>query len=219
VYHLFPSPSCLTVLLSVISPSLSPFLLIIGTEVLSRLFHQQESLGLLKGIRIAKSCPPITLLLFADDLIIFAKATSAEATVITSCLTQYCTWSGQKVNHGKSSLLFSKNTSSASISSILGIIPFPVRSFAPYYLGLPLLLGASRKAAFQPLIDKVISKIPGWRSKTLSQAAQTVLIKFVAVAIPTYAMSTFLLPSSLCKTLDRRFKASFGDFRWINPEI
>jgi hypothetical protein len=38
---------------------LSHFLFILGTEVLSRLFHQQESLGLLNGIRIAKSCPSV----------------------------------------------------------------------------------------------------------------------------------------------------------------
>jgi hypothetical protein len=33
---------------------LSPFLFILGTEALSRMFHQQESLGILKGIRICK---------------------------------------------------------------------------------------------------------------------------------------------------------------------
>jgi hypothetical protein len=152
-------------------------------------------------------------LLFADDLIIFAKATSSEATVITSCLHKYCIWSGQKVNNGKSSVLFSKNTSPASISSVLGIIPYRLATSAPFYLGLPLMFGSSRKEAFQPLIDKVLSKINGWRMKTLSQAGRTVLIKSTTAAIPTYAMSTFLLPSSLCKTLDRRFK----DFWWGFP--
>jgi hypothetical protein len=94
----------------------------------------------------------------------------------------------------------------ASISSILGIIPYRMTTSAPFYLGLPLMFGSSRKEAFQPLIDKVLSKINGWRAKTLSQAGRTVLIKSTAAAIPTYAMSTFLLPSSLCTTLDRRFK-------------
>jgi hypothetical protein len=192
---------------------LFPFLFILGTEILSRLFQQQESIGLLKGISIFKFCPPINHLLFADDLIIFAKATSSEATLITSCLHKYCSWSGQKVNNGKSFILFSKNTSPASISSILGIIPYRLTTFAPFYLGLPLLFGSSRKMAFQPLIDKVLSKITGWRAKTLSQAGMIVLIKSTAAAIPTYAMSTFLLPSSLCKTLDRRFK----DFWWGFP--
>jgi hypothetical protein len=192
---------------------LSPFLFILGTEVLSRLFHHQESIGLLKGIRIAKSCPPINHLLFKDDLIIFAKATSSEATVISYCLNTYCSWSGQKINNGKSSIPFSKNTSLASISSILGIIPFRLTTSAPFHLDLPLMFGHSRKEAFQPLLDKVISKINGWRSKTLSQAGQTVLIKSTTAAIPTYAMSTFLLPSSFCKTLDRLFK----DFWWGFP--
>jgi len=149
---------------------LSPFLFILGTEVLSRLFHQQESMGQLKGICIAKSCPPINHLLFADDLIIFAKATSAEAIALSDCLHKYCCWSGQKVNSGKSSLLFSKNTSPASISSILGIIPFRLSPSRPFHLGLPLTLGSSRKEAFQPIIDQVLSKINGWRAKTLSEA-------------------------------------------------
>jgi hypothetical protein len=192
---------------------LSPFLFILGTKVLSRLFLQQESIGLLKGIKIARSCAPINHLLFTDDLIIFAKATSAEATVLTSCLHKYCLWSGQKVNNEKSYVLFSKNTSHASISSILGIIPYRLVTSAPFYLGLPLGFGSSRKEAFQPLLDKVLSKINGWRAKTLSQAGRTVLLKATAAAIPTYAMSTFLLPSSFCRTLDRRFK----DFWWGFP--
>jgi len=192
---------------------LSPFLFILGTEVLSRLFHQQESIGLLKGIRIAKACPPINHLLFADDLIIFGKATSSDANSISTCLQKYCSWLGQKVNSRKSSILFSKNTSSASISSILGIIPFKLSSSSPFHLGLPLFFGASRKEAFQPLLDKVLSKLNGWRVKTLSQAGRTVLIKSTAAAIPTYAMSTFLLPSSFCNILDHRFK----DFWWGFP--
>jgi hypothetical protein len=81
--------------------------------------------------------------------------------MITFCLNKYCSWSGQKVNNGKSSILFSKNTSPASISSILGIISYRMTTSAPFYLGLPLMFGSSRKEAFQPLIDKVLSKING----------------------------------------------------------
>jgi hypothetical protein len=126
----------------------------------------------------------------------------------SSCLNKYCSWSGQKINNGKSSILFSKNTSSASISSILGIIHFRLTTSAHFYLGLPLMFGPSRKEAFQPLLDKVISKINSWRAKTLSQAGRTVLIKSMAAAIPTYAMAipTCAMSTFLCKNLDRRFK-------------
>jgi hypothetical protein len=88
---------------------ISPFLFILGTEVLSRLLLCHESQELVKGIKIARNCSSITHLLFADDLILFAKATSSEATLLKSILDRYCQWSGQAVNTSKSSIYFSKN--------------------------------------------------------------------------------------------------------------
>jgi hypothetical protein len=52
---------------------LSPFLFILGTEVISRLLIRSESQDLLKGIKIAKNYSPISRILFADDLILFAN--------------------------------------------------------------------------------------------------------------------------------------------------
>jgi hypothetical protein len=54
-------------------------------------------------------------------------------------------------------------------------------------------------------MDKVLSKIAGWRAKTLSQVGRLILIKFVVATLPLYAISTFLLPKSLCSELDRIF--------------
>jgi len=159
---------------------------------MSRLLHHQESIGLLKGIRIARNCTPITHLLFADDLIIFAKATSTEASAIKLSLDSYCQWSGQAVNSSKSSVLFSKNSTPTTISSITCILPFKPSAYVPHYLGLPLLIGRSKMEAFQPLLTKVLGKIDGWRAKTFSQAGRAVLIKATASIIPSYTMSTFL---------------------------
>jgi hypothetical protein len=68
------------------------------------------------------------------------------------------------------------------------------------------MLGNSKKRAFQDIIDKVHSRIEGWRAKTLSQAGILVLIKSVVATLPSYAMSSFLLPKSFCNELDRIFK-------------
>jgi hypothetical protein len=76
---------------------LSPFLFILGTEVLSCLLLRNESQELLKCIKIARNCSPITHLLFTDDLILFAMAISLEATLLKSILDRYCYWSGQAV--------------------------------------------------------------------------------------------------------------------------
>jgi hypothetical protein len=72
----------------------SPFLFILGTEILSRLIEREESLGLLHGIKMIRMCLPISHLLFADDVIIFSKANACEAGVILKCLSTYSSWSG-----------------------------------------------------------------------------------------------------------------------------
>jgi hypothetical protein len=73
-------------------------------------------------------------------------------------------------------------------------------------------MGNSKKRAFQGIIDKVKCRIEGWRAKTLSQAGRLTLIKLVAVALPSYAMSTFLLPTSFSSELDRIFKKFWWGF-------
>lgn len=50
------------------------------------------------------------------------------------------------------------------------------------------------------------SRLEGWNRKILSKAGKAVLIKLVAQAIPTYIMSMFRVPTTLCKDLDRLVK-------------
>jgi hypothetical protein len=52
----------------------------------------------------------------------------------------------------------------------------------------------------------------GWRAKTISQAGRGVLIKAVATTVPSYAMSTFLLPKTFCRKLDQCFKNFWWGF-------
>jgi hypothetical protein len=191
---------------------LSPFLVIIGSEVLSRLLFREEAFGNLKGQSIARNTLPIHHLLFADDLLIFGKATHKEATFIQTCLTKYCHWSGQSINNGKSSIRFSSNTKPPTAALILDILPFSPNHSKSIYLGLPILFGDAKSAAFQNIIEKVKSKVEGWCAKSLSQVGRLTLIKSVAATIPSYAMSTFLLPKSICSQLDRVFKKFWWGF-------
>jgi hypothetical protein len=193
---------------------LSHFLFILGTEVISCLLFRSESQDLLKGIKIAKNCSPISHILFADDLILFAKATSSEANILRSVLNCYCSWSGQAINESKSSIHFSRNTAPATIASISSILPYKRTSNFSKYLGLPLFFSKSKVGAFKDILEKVSGKIEGWRAKTLSQAGRTVLIKSVAASIPSYAMSSFLMPMSFSSSLDRMFK----NFWWGFPK-
>ncbi|XP_062166910.1 uncharacterized protein LOC133873195 [Alnus glutinosa] len=151
---------------------LSPFLFIIGTEALSRLLHHH-----LRGFSVSRDNLAINHLLFADDLVIFTSATSSEASRIKICLDKYSLCSGQSINISKSNILFSKNTTASTISSIQGFLPFAITPVSAKHLGLPMLIGRSKKFAFSNILDKVKGKIEGWRSKTFSQAGKSVLIK------------------------------------------
>jgi hypothetical protein len=77
-------------------------------------------------------------------------------------------------------------------------MPFSPNYTKSLYLDLPILFGNYKTIAFQNIIEKVKSKVEGWRAKSFFQAGRVVLIKSVAAAIPSYAMSTFLLPKSIC---------------------
>jgi hypothetical protein len=192
---------------------LSLFFFILGTEVLSRLLFREEAIGNLKGLKISRNSTTIHHLLFADDLLIFGKATPKEAHSIHECLEKYCLWSEQSINSGKSSINFSKNINPSTIALILDFLPYTPNLANSTYLGLPILFGNSKKDAFQHIIDRVNSRMDGWHAKSLSQAERLMLFKSVAATIPSYAMSSFLIPKSICSQLDRSFKNSWWGFR------
>jgi hypothetical protein len=115
-------------------------------------------------------------------------------------------WSGQSINNRKSSIRFSKNTNPSTAALILDILPYSSNPSKSIYLGLPILFDNSKKFAFQNIIVKVKSEVDGQHAKSFSQAGRLVLIKYVVTAIPSYAMSTFLLPKSICSQFDKVLK-------------
>ncbi|XP_059436298.1 uncharacterized mitochondrial protein AtMg00310-like [Corylus avellana] len=66
------------------------------------------------------------------------------------------------------------------------------------YLGLPALVGKSRIKALTGILDKAWKQLQDWILKLLSQAGREIMLKAVIQAIPTYCMSVFRLPKTLC---------------------
>ena len=64
------------------------------------------------------------------------------------------------------------------------------------------MIGKGKKKAFNRLKDQVGRRIARWKGKFLSSAGKEILIKAVAQATPTYTMSCFKLPDSLCRELN-----------------
>jgi hypothetical protein len=67
-------------------------------------------------------------------------------------------------------------------------------------------LNRAKSTSFNDIIEKIQSRVSGWKSKTLSQAARTTLISSVATSIPSYTMSFFQLPKKICNSIDSLFR-------------
>ncbi|XP_058776904.1 uncharacterized protein LOC131651249 [Vicia villosa] len=179
--------------------------------VVSNLGEQAAKQSLLKeacknknihGIKVARQAPTISHLFFADDSLLFVRASETEASCIMNILKVYQEASGQVVNLDKSEASFSQNVLDDVKERIHNRMQVKTVMRHSKYLGLPIILGRSKKEIFSMVIDRVWKKIKGWKEKYLSRSGKEILIKAVAQAIPSYVMSCFRLPAGVCHEIE-----------------
>ena len=171
-------------------------------EGLSAMLRRDKSGENLRGISVCKGAPRVSHLLFADDCIVFCKASTEEGLKVTKILEDYERESGQKLNREKTSLFFSKNTKAEVQEAVKDMFGAQIILQHEKYLGLPPLVGRGKKKAFNRIKDQVGRKIASWKGKLLSPAGREILIKAVAQATSTYTMNCFKIPDSLCSELN-----------------
>ncbi|XP_024042628.1 uncharacterized protein LOC112099434 [Citrus clementina] len=181
---------------------LSPYLFILCAEVFSNLLMQAESQRLIHGLKFGNNIT-ISHLLFADDSLIFARASKEDCVHLKGIFDCYATTSGQIFNFDKSSIFFSHNVKADQISTIKNLFKLKVVSKHERYLGLPSLIGRKKKSFFNEIKLKILSKISSWEHKCFSSGGKEVLIKAVAQAVPAYAMSVFKLPVGTCNDIQK----------------
>ncbi|CAL1383761.1 unnamed protein product [Linum trigynum] len=71
------------------------------------------------------------------------------------------------------------------------------------YLGLVTHVGRSKKELFTFLKERVRKTLAGWKERIMLIAAREVLIKSVAQAQLTYAMSIFKIPDGIIDDIHR----------------
>jgi hypothetical protein len=136
---------------------ISPYLFLICAEGLSCLLNSNSHQE--RGIILAKNAPRISHLLFADDSILFFKASVKEAEEIESLLAAYCDAFGQRINYDKSSIYFSKKCSKTSKEEIKGKVRVYNEALTERYLGLPTDVCRSKNGAFKYLKDQIWNKV------------------------------------------------------------
>ena len=167
-------------------------------EALNALFALADSRHLLRSLH-----PKITgrAFLYADDVVIFLTPDQQDLTLTRGILEIFAGASGLKTNAAKCMVSPIQCNLEATVS-LLTHFPGKIDPFPIHYLGIPLGLRKLSKAALQPLIDKVASRLPAWKANLLSRAGRTVLIKSTLSAIPTHTALAVSLSPWAIKCID-----------------
>ena len=197
---------------------LSPYIFILCSEVLSGLCNRAQEEGRLQGVRIARGCPRINHLLFADDTMFFLSTNSTCRAALRDILQRYEEASGQTINPEKSAITFSKHTPSDLKQAVKDDLQIQKEGGTGKYLGLPEQFGRKKKDLFASIVDRIKQIASGWSTKFLSTAGKMAMLQSVLSAVPSHSMTCFKLPISLCKRIQSTVTRFWRDKRkmaWI----
>ncbi|KAK2417953.1 hypothetical protein QL285_040194 [Trifolium repens] len=193
---------------------MSPYLFVLCMDKLSHLIAEAIEEGRWKPMRAGKNGPPISHLMFVDDLLLFGQATGENMTAVMEVLNQFCTMSGQQVNYDKSAIFFSRNVAAVRRVTLSTKSGLKETMNLGNYLGVPALGRSPRIHDFQYLIEKVKTRLAGWKAKQLSLAGRITLAKSVIQAIPIYPMMSMPIPISCLNEIEKIQRA----FIWGDTE-
>lgn len=182
----------------------SPYLFVLCIERLNQVIEEAIIQGSWKPIYASRGGPQLSKLFFADDIILFAEATTDQALVIHDCLSRFCNASGQKVNLAKSRVYFSKNVDPSDQVNICMQLGMESTLDLGTYLGMPTLTSRVTRDTYAHLCAKVDRRLSGWKSKYLSLAGRITLVKSTLSSIATYSMQTAKLPRHICDEIDKK---------------
>lgn len=166
--------------------------------------------GDLHGIRLGSDGPLFSHLLFADDCLLFSRATIRDCRGFKRILQSYCRQSGQRVNLDKSMVIFSPKIKSSTAASLVSILQIRQVNRLDCYLGLPLRPTRLKMEDLQPICDKIVGKLTSWKWRLLSFAGRCTMIRSVLCSIPIHIVSHAAIPVAFLKWFDRTIR----NFLW-----
>ena len=182
---------------------LSSYLFILCMELLGQLIQEKCRLKLWQPIKASRSGPAFSHLLFADDLVFFARADYINCGAIRDVIDEFCSASGQSISESKSKVYFSPNVDRDIRESLCDILGFNSTPNLGKYLGFPIKHSRTSAQDFNFILDKVKQKLAGWKANMLSLAGRSVLIQASSATIPSYVMQSVYLPQKILDGIDR----------------
>lgn len=140
---------------------ISLYLFLLCAKGLSAMMKSKEREGHIKGTAVSRGVLSISHLMFADDSIVFCRATIEECDRVIKVVEDYEGDSGQKLTKEKTSLFFRKNANREVQKQIKEKFEAQIVQHHEKYVGLPPLVGNGKRKAFNRIKDQVGRKIVG----------------------------------------------------------
>ena len=146
-------------------------------------------------------------LMFADDLLLFARAYHSSITKIVEAFRKFSRASGLEASIKKSCIYFTgvkmedATDIATAVSLLMGELPFR-------YLGVPLAARKLNYSQCKILVDKITLRAQAWMPYMLSYDGRLQLIRCILSSMQNYWAHIFPLSKKLIKAVEmvcRRF--------------
>ena len=155
---------------------LSPLLFNLVADVFSRMLMKAAKQNLITGLLPQVIDGGIISLQYADDTLLFLENNLEKASTLKWWLVCFKQMSGMKINYDKSDHL-TIGLEEDDANCFAKIFCCKKSDFPIKYLGVPLHFTKLRKQDLQPVIDKIIKRIAGWKGRLMSYAGRLTLLK------------------------------------------
>jgi hypothetical protein len=170
--------------------------------------------NLFTGYSIGTGIPTVVShLQFADDTLLMGVRSWANVRALLAVLVLFEAVSGLKVNFHKSMFVVI-NVAESWVLEAAGVLGCSVGRVPFLYLGLPIGGDSRRLSFWDPVVNKIRTRLSGWKSQFLSFGGRLVLLKSVLTSLPVYALSFFKAPSGIISSIE----SLLNNFFWGGGE-
>jgi hypothetical protein len=190
---------------------LSPMLFILAMEPLQKLLEIATTQRIISPLhpRTAR----IRASFYADDAALFVNPLKEDISAIQQLLHLFGSASGLCTNINKC-VAYAVACDESEMHTILQEFGGSQGSLPCKYLGLPLGYKKPRRVEVQPLVDRAMGRLKGWKGKILNHKGRVTLINSVITATATYFLTIFKPDPWLSK----KFNSLRRSFLWAPEE-